>query len=210
MICAVSDKDADIAEWAQRCVDDASVRERITGWMISHPEIMTYYQSYLIVSQACSRHPELFIRFWDAGLTMFESGISYRHNFALMFYAELTAVDSENRFETIFEVYFRHLAYPKLVTRDTCAHYVAVIARNKPKLRGRIAEKLFEAAESTQFPEKKEALVFGTMLEAFEAIYNEYPDKARIEAFARKVATGGSPKARKAAADFLRQYCKSI
>lgn len=90
-------------------VDDSQMRDNVVNLMLNNQNIMVYYNSYYIISLASALKPELFYKYWDDFVLLLNHQNYYHRDFALNLLANLTQVDTENKFSLIFDDYFSHI-----------------------------------------------------------------------------------------------------
>jgi hypothetical protein len=119
--------------------------------------------------------------------------------------ANLTGADEKGRFEDLFDEYFGLLDDEKVMVARYLVQSASQIARRKPHLREKIAEKLLDI-DQTHHAEGRKALIKADAIEFFETFFEELPDKERVLAFVEGMLTCSSPKAREAAKVFLSKH----
>lgn len=114
------------------------IRDFIIDQMLNNPKIMVYYHSYYILSHASEINPEQFYEYWDDFVSLLDHKNSYHRDCGLTLIANLTEVDIENRFLSIFDDYFKHINDAKFMAADCCVGNTVRILANKEELRDNI------------------------------------------------------------------------
>lgn len=138
---------------------------------------------------------------WDYFQEMLYSPNNYHKFIAIYILASLTSVDTENKFNKIFEDYYGILAGDKTMTASHVALNSCVIAINKPGLRSEILDRLMNIDSIHQGKQKE--LIKAYAIEALMKIYPEVDDKEKIEEFVQTQLESKSPKTRNMAQCFL-------
>lgn len=131
---------------------------------------------------------------------------SYHRDFGLVLLANLTGVDTENRFSLIFEKYFEHVNDEKFMTAHFCIQNCAKILANKGELKEDIFHILMETDLRCDFPEKQKALLKSFVIEVFDKHYTKIDNKKEINNFVRAQLDSISPKTKKKAKEFVVKY----
>jgi len=120
--------------------------------------------------------------------------------------ANLTRIDTDNKFEGIFDEYYSLLDDKSMIPAAWVADYSGKIARAKPELQTRITDKLLSIDETHHHPERRDLIKAGA-IESFDEYYEEAVDKKKILEFVKKQLECKSPKTRKIAKEFLEKWC---
>ena len=92
------------------------------------------------------------------------------------------------------------------MTLETCIKNCTRIASAKTEMTDTIVNNLLELENSDQFPPKQIALMMSFIISSFELIIETYPDKSRLIEFAKRQLTSISPKTKKIAIQFIKNY----
>ncbi len=206
LILKVSDKNINIPEFVEIVLIDSEMRDTIVNLMLNNRNIMVYYNSYYIISQASELKPELFYKYWDDFLLLLNHQNSYHRDFALILLANLTRADKENKFSLIFDEYFSHINDKKFMTSRQCIQNAGKILGNKTELRGNIINILLDIDARCDFPEKQKALLKSDVIDLFDKFYMHTNDKKRINQFVKLELDSISPKTKKKAKYFVKKY----
>ncbi len=202
----ISGPDVNIDEFVQMTTDDARVRDEIVHQMLTNTDIMVYYHCYYVVSKASQERPELYYPYWVMMVPLLKHANSYHRDFGLTILANLTSVDSEDRFTRIFDDYFEHINDKKFMTAQCCVRNSQKIIHHKPPLRDQIIGLLLELDNRCAYPDKQKALLKCDVLEIIDNIYQETQDKMGIETFIMAQVNSLSPKTKKKAKELVAKY----
>ncbi len=162
------------------------------------------YGSFEVLLRVSEEKPESLYPHWEFLAEMLDSQNAYWKLIAVRLIANLTTVDSESRFEEIFDKYYNLLNDSVIVAGHITASS-GKIARAKPKLRAAITDRLLNIDKTAQ---KHKDLIKAGAIESFGDYFAESEDKERIIAFVRQQLNGESPKTRKIAKEFLEKWEK--
>ena len=168
------------------------------------------YNCFEALLQISEDRPRVLYHEWDRFVELMGSGNAFHRSMALRLMANLTGADEEGRFEDLFDDYFGLLDDEKVMVARHLVQSAGQIARRKPHLREKIAEKLLDIdgrrTSRTHHAEGRKALIKADAVEFFETFFEELPDKERVLAFVESMLAGSSPKARKAGKAFLNKH----
>jgi hypothetical protein len=103
---------------------------------------------------------------------------------ALQIIANLTKVDTENRFERMFDSYYQLLDDKSMIPAAHVAGNSAKIVRAKPALEARITKRLLDIDKTHHEPERKD-LIKGYAIEAFSEYLGVAKNKQDIIEFVK-------------------------
>jgi hypothetical protein len=206
LIEQISMPDADIVFFAALIIREKSLRDEVIHQMVSNPDIMVYYQCYYVAAKASFMGPELFYGYWDEIAELLKHPNSYHRNFALEILANLTKVDTENRFLPIFSDYFKLLYDPKFLTGLWCVRSCQKVIENEKELLNQIISLLLEVEQNSLYKVHQIELLKFDILETFDKFYPEINDKIKINEFITLQIRSTSPKTRKRAKELVSKY----
>ena len=206
MIDQIAEKDFDLNAFVQLAINNELVRNAIVHQMVTNSAIMVYYHCYYIIEKASQERPEMFYAYWGEIAELLHHKNSYHRDFALDIIGNLIIVDQENRFSDIREDYFSIINDEKFMTGIHCVKNLLKIYRNKPDQREPIIELILDIDCRCDYTEKQKGLLKADVLEIFGEIYDEVPERIRINEFIRSEANCISPKTRKKAKELINKY----
>ncbi len=154
-----------------------------------------------ILLQISKQEPAALYEKWDFFVELLSRSNNYSKYIAVYILAQLTAVDTSNKFISIFDDYFALLGGTRAMISSHVALNSAVIAHNKPDMLPGIVDILLDVENIHQG--KQVELIKSYTIQALQEIYPEYSDKKRIEEFVKSNLDSKSPKTREAAKSFL-------
>ncbi len=214
MLYELSDKTMDIKSMAERASrNDDILLELLAGLKSkvstkSEEETIRYncFKVLMLISQTQSQvlYPK-----WDYFVELLDSDNSYHKMSAIQLIASLTKADSGNKFEKIFDKYYRLLDDKSVIVAIYVAANAGQIARAKPQLENRITDKLLNI-DRTHHPEGRKELIKAGAIEAFEEYIEKATHKEKIIEFVKEQQNSSSPKTRKLAKEFLKKFGATI
>jgi hypothetical protein len=165
------------------------------------------YNSVRCLERVCDGgHADLLYPQWDFFFHLLDSRNAFQRSGGLWLIASLTAVDSEGRFEAMFERFFQLLNDEKVMVVRYTVQSTARVAKFKPHLQDRITALLLNIEQIYPDPDRID-LVKADVLETFASYAAASPQRAVMLKFAEGCkASSTSPKARQAAAKFLKTF----
>jgi hypothetical protein len=198
----MSETDADIAK---KAIKDEQLLSKLLQNLLSKKDEIRYssFNALLIISE---EHPELLYPKWDFFIDLINSDNNYHKLIAIRLIANLTRIDTENRFEKIFDEYYGILKSEKTMTAGHLTAVSGKIIKAKPELEAMITNKLLNIDKIHRGKQKE--LIKGYAIEAFDEYYEESKDKKKIIEFVKGQLESKSPKTRKKAKEFLKKWEK--
>lgn len=206
LISEISDKNVDVDKFAEIVINEEPIRHEIINHMLNNEHIMVYYHSYNILSKASELKPELFYIYWDDFASLLNHENSYHRNFGLTLIANLTKVDTENKFASVSEDYFKHINDAKFMTAHHCIQNITKILANKSELKEDILDILLNIDKLCNFSEKQKALMKSDVIGVFDKFYGEIDNKEIINKFVKVELDSISPKTKKRAREFILKH----
>ena len=162
------------------------------------------YNSHKVLFFITEQHPQRLYPHWDKLVEFLDSDNTYHKLSAVHLLANLTRIDSKNKFEKIFEKYYGLLDDKSFITAAYVCSASGKIAKAKPKLQAKITNRLLNI-DKTHHQQERKDLVKAAIIEAFQEYYEHVKNKKRIVDFVRKQLDCQSPKTKKAAKEFLKR-----
>ncbi len=198
-------KDVDIKILAEKAMIDKELLDELLNGIVSKDNV-TRSNSFDILRIISEEKPEFLYPQWDYFKKMLTSKNNYHKFIAIYILSDLTKVDTENKFEAIFEDYYGILAGDKVMTASHVALNSSKIAVNKPELQSKILDRLLDVDNIHQGKHKE--LVKSYVIESLRKMYPEIKDKERVTNFIEKQLESSSSNTRDLAACFLDKYVK--
>ncbi|MCK4636703.1 MAG: hypothetical protein KAT49_02360 [Methanomicrobia archaeon] len=196
-------KDVNIESVAKKALRDGKVLSELSEGLLSKKDTIRY-NSFKVLLLISEEHPELLYPKWDFFAELIDSDNSYRKLIAVRLIAKLTKIDTENKFEEIFDKYYNLLNGSVIVAGHITANS-GKIAKAIPKLQTKITNELLNIDKTNQ---KHKDLIKSGAIQSFSEYFEESKDKEKIIEFVRAQLDCGSPKTRKIAKEFLKKWEK--
>jgi hypothetical protein len=170
----------------------------------------SYEKTLRLISE---RRPELIYPHFDLFTTLLGCDNSFLKWGAIMTIANLTVVDSQNRFEAIFERYYAPIPGPVMVTAANIIGSSPRIVRAKPHLTGRITAEILKVEKARYkvhgraSPECRNVAI-GHAIESFAQFFDRIEDRPAILRFVKKQLKNSRPAVAKKATQFLRKHAQ--
>lgn len=182
------------------------IEESVRG--IQSDNERTRYEHFKILLSVSEKSPELLYPYWDVLVELLRRDkVSCKHA-AIRLIPNLVQVDSDNKFEEIFDEFFHHLSHESPVVSPHVAGNSGKIVWARPHLKGRITKLLLDVDKTSQC--RHLGLLKSYVIEAFDDYFKESEDKGRIVRFVRDQLNSDSPKTKKTARRFLKKWEKEI
>jgi hypothetical protein len=199
---SLDEKNIDVEKLAREAVNNQELFQELKAGVRSKDNT-TRQNSFKAMQVISQENPEFLYGEWDYFQEMLKSPNNYHKYIAIYILASLTSVDTDNKFETIFDDYYLVLAGDKAMNASHVALNSSIIAHNKPDLRSRIVNLLTSIDDIHQGKQKE--LIKAYAIESLQKIYPEAEDQQLIENFVKSQMDSKSPKTRKMAKSFLEQ-----
>ena len=124
---------------------------------------------------------------------------------AIYVIANLSAVDTEDQIEAIFDRYFAPIPGPALITAANVIGGAAKIASAKPHLADRIAKEMLKVENAQYKTTECRNVALGHAIKAFDQFFDQIRDKRPVIAFVRRQLENTRNTTRKKAGAFLKK-----
>jgi hypothetical protein len=125
---------------------------------------------------------------------------------AIEIISHLATIDSENKFEPIFETYFSPIKGPVLITASNLIKASARIAKARPELVDRIAARILAVETARHQTAECRQIALGQAVKAFDEMFNQIAEKDLVVAFVRRRLKSRRNSTKQAAEKFLRKW----
>jgi hypothetical protein len=205
MISEISNEVINIKSIVQKALANEELLSELLAGLMAKNETLRYNCSKLIVFISEERGEELYSK-WDFFVRLLDSDNTYWKMSGLQIIANLTRVDTDKKFDDIFDKYYRLLGFRGTAVAAHIAANSGKIAKARPDLQARITSKLLSI--DNIYAGKQIDLVKGYIIEAFAAYFEEAENRNKIIEFVRDQLNSGSPRTRKQAEHFLSKLDK--
>jgi hypothetical protein len=190
--------DEDLAEEALRHRE--LLRDLLNGISSQNPR--TKFRSAKILRIISKRNPEVLY----SNMEFFADLLDNENNIlkwnAIDIIANLTTVDSHDKFDGLFERFYSNLHKGSLITAGHIVDNSGTIALAKPELQDMITKELLKVEEIPLPTEECRNILIGKAIKAFEVYYEKIKDKDELVSFVER-QLDNSRKATKAKAESL-------
>ena len=204
MLADLNKKEVDLACLAQQASDNQESLSELVAGLSDRQERVGYHclKALMLVAE---ERPELLYPHWDVFVDLLRSDNTYFKLRGANLIAAVVCVDTDNRFERIFDEYYDLLDGRSVIAAACIAGNSGKIATAHPELQSRITDRLF-SIDQTHHPPDRRDLIKGHAVEALGEYFQESDDKVAILEFVRGQLEGKSPRTRKKAKEFLERW----
>ena len=165
------------------------------------------YPNALALEILSKENPKIIYPKWNVFADLLKSKNAYHKSIAISTISNLTSIDEKNRFEGIFEEFFKLLDDKSVIVSRKLAIYVGKIATAKPSLRAKITKILLNI-DNTQHSSSRKDLIKGDIIESFSEYFKYINNKNEIIEFVKNQLKSSSPSTVKKAKEFLSRWEK--
>ena len=130
------------------------------------------YPNAIVLEILSNEHPEMIYPEWDFFIDLLNRRNAYSKSIVIKTIANLTRVDTEDRFDNLFNDYYNELNDKSVIVSRQLAINSGKIAKAKPKLQTKITNKLLSIDKTHHNPNRKD-LIKGDIIGAFSEYYEE-------------------------------------
>ncbi|MGD2245838.1 MAG: hypothetical protein PVI11_04740 [Candidatus Aminicenantes bacterium] len=204
MIPELKDKKMNVESMAEKALEDEKILSELLDNLKIKDETVRYNSSK-VLNLISQKNPGVLYPHWDYFVRLLLSDHTYWKLSVIPVIANLTGIDTQNKFKDVFDKYFGLLNDKSMITAVWIAANSGRIAKAKPDLQTRITDTLLRIDETHHDPERID-LIKGGAIESFDEYFEETQDKKKILEFVRKQKECKSPKTRKIALKFLEKW----
>lgn len=191
--------------------NDDLIPELVRGISSSKPTIR--YGCGKILMDLSEENPQQLYQYMDFFITLLDSNYRILTWNAIIIIANLTTVDTENRFDEIFEKYYRLLNNDYMVTVANVVGSSGKIALAKPHLTNQIVEKLLTVEKISTTPhlssECKRVIAEHT-IKTFDLFFPQITQKENVFSFVKKHLKSSRKTLRMESENFLNKWDQSV
>ncbi len=120
--------------------------------------------------------------------------------------ANLTMIDTDNKFNKLFRKFYGHLYDGSLITAGHVVENSGKIALAKPEFQGEITKELLKVEKIPLPTEECRNILIGKTIKAFDGFYDKIKDKDKIISFVRRQLRNPRNATRSKAERFLKRF----
>ncbi len=189
----------------------ALIPEILNGISSSKPTIR--YGCGKILMDVSEEQPELLYPYMDFFIRLLDSDYRILTWNAIITIANLTRVDTENKFDVIFEKYYGLLENDYMVTVANIVGNSGKIALAKPHLTKQIVEKLLAVENISTTPhltKECKRVIVEQAIESFDVFFPQIEQKNIVILFVKKYVNSPRKTLRTASERFLKKWNQSL
>jgi hypothetical protein len=197
-------KNANVERIVEKALKDEKLLSQIMEG-ISSATARIKYGSAKVLRIIAEKNPHTLYPKWDFFTDLLSSDNTFLKSDAAFILGNLTRVDTQNRFESVFDKFYRLLDDESMITAANLIGASRVVAKAKPELQSRITDKLLSIDQTHHGSECKNVLK-GHLMTTFDSYFKSSNDKEKMLDFARKETRNTRPATRKKAEAFLKKW----
>ncbi|MCK5261690.1 MAG: hypothetical protein KAJ44_05880 [Thermoplasmatales archaeon] len=199
-------KGVDAESIAKKVVKDERLLDDLLEGASSEKAVIKYksLKALMLVSE---QQPKMLYPEWDFFVKLLDDDNTFLRVIGATIIANLTRVDTKNKFEKIFNKYYSLLEDESMINTANIAGRSGIIAKEKPHLQSKITNKLL-AIDKTHHDSECKNLIKGKAILSFDEYIDEFKDKEKIIQFVRNELQNTRPATRKKAEKFLKKWEK--
>jgi hypothetical protein len=187
--------------------DTSLLTELIAGIAPEIHNASLRYNCFRVLMRLAASHPALLMLFWDQFTAELHDSRADQQYIGIRLLAELIPMDAAHKFDQVFDLYFGMLMGPGLINANQVAGVAGKLALARPDLEPRITLLLL-TFHNPHLDTIRNDLVKSYAIESFQEYFVKVKEPAPILEFVKGLLQSPSPRARKAAKDFLRTHSK--
>jgi len=163
-------------------------------------------RSIKILRTISSKKPELLYYHWDMFLSLMRGDDTILKWNAIDIIANLTPVDSQSKFDKIFDEYYDMIDDTTMITAAHVVDNSGKIALAKPEFRNKITEFLLDVENDTRESTECTNILLGKTIVVLDQYYDSIEDKTKVIEFVKRRLKNRRPATRKKAEKFLKKW----
>jgi hypothetical protein len=186
---------------AKKGIEAEKLSKALEGILSKKDEIRS--NSFKVLMHLSEEQPKVLYPKWDYLANLLDSNNHYQRYISINILANLAVVDTQNKFDKIFDKYFSNIDGDRTMVAGQAALNSGKIAKTKPNLQTKITNRLLNIEKTHKG--KQIELIKAYTIEAFNEYFEESSDKNKILDFVEAQLKSESPKTRKLAMEFLKK-----
>jgi len=204
----IGQKESDKEQLADRVIKKPELLSQILEGLNAN-EARIKYGCAKILRVISDREPAVLYPKFDFFVQLLNSNNSFMKWGAIYIIANLTAVDTSNKFEQIFDEYFAPIPGPVLITAANIIGGAAKIALAKPELTEKITQELLKVEKAEYQTTECRNVALGHAINAFDQFFHQIGHKEPVIDLIRKQLHNARSSTRKKAEKFLKKYMRT-
>lgn len=189
---------------AKRIVKDGKLLTQVIEGTTSDKPPIKYKcgKALMILSK---ENPKVIYPKWDGFVKLLKSDNTFMKSIGITIIANLTRVDTKNKFDKIFERFYGLLDDESMITASNIAGLSGVIAQAKPKLQTKITNRLMNIDKTCHSLECRN-IIKGKVILSFDEFFAETRNKKKIMGFIKGELKSSRPATKKKAEKFIKKW----
>jgi hypothetical protein len=201
----MAQKEADAEEIADKIIKKPELLSEIFQGL-SADEARIKYGCAKVLRIISEKEPEVLYPEFHFLAELLNSDRTFLRWDAIQIIANLAAVDSENRVESIFDQYFAPIPGPVMITGANVIRGAAKIALAKPQLTERIVTELLKVEKARYQTTECRNIALGHAIKSFDQFFDQIKDKEPVIELVKKQLKNKRNSTRKKAELFIRKH----
>jgi hypothetical protein len=201
----IGQKGSDKERIAERVIGEPGLLKTVIEGLSARPAAIKYGCSKVlrIISQ---KQPEVLYPSFNFFVKRLDIDNTFLKCDAILILANLASVDSDGKFEAIFDRYFAPIKGPTLIVAANIIGSAAKIASSKPELSDRIATELLKVENAKYQTVECRNIALGQAIDAFDELFAQIGDKERVKRLVKKQLDNTRKSTARKAAQFLKKH----
>jgi hypothetical protein len=204
----LADKSMTKEELLEKARNDSSlIPELLRG--VSSPKAAIRYGCAKVLMDLSEEHPERLYPYMDSFFHLLDSKYRILVWNAMAIIANLTRVDTDKKFEAIFDKYYSFLNDAYMVTVANVVGHSGKIALAKPHLVEKIANELLKVETITLTPhltEECKRVIIEKTIESFDMFFDKVTQNEKVLSFAQRHVNDSRKTLKATAKNFLEKW----
>ena len=206
MLPDINKKSVSVESIAKKVVNDKKLLDDLLEYTSSDKAVIKY-KSLKVLTLLSEQQSELLYPEWDFFVKLLDNENTFLRTIGATIIANLTRIDTENKFESIFNKYYNLLEDKSMINAANIAGRSGIIAKSKPHLQSKITNKLLDI-DKTQHSSECKNIIKGKAILSFNEYIGEFKDKEKIIQFIKKELKNTRPATKKKAEKLLKKWDK--
>jgi len=178
---------------------------------MSSQKANTRYGSGKILMDLSEKYPEKLYPYIDSIIELLDSKYRIIIWNSMAIIANITPVDTEKKFDTIFNKYSSFLKDEYMITVANTIENLGKIAKAKPYLIQKITKEILEVENIKLTPhltEECKKVIAEKAIGSFELFFDNIEEKKKVLSFVEKQVESSRKSLRSRAAEFVKKHCE--
>jgi hypothetical protein len=208
-VIILSDTKLDLDATSQIASSDPALLQMLLAGIAPVSQNTTLrYNCFRVLMRLAASHPFLLMPYWDFFVDELHDTRADQQYIGIRLIAELIPLDTAHRFDSIMDLYFGMLTTSGLINANQVAGVAGNIVLARPDLEQMITNILL-AIQNPRLDDIRIGLVKSYAIESISQYFEKIEDPAPIFEFVLELLESPSPRARKAAASFIKKHSKN-